>query len=88
MITNRDFKEYARQSRVRQKISLSELAERCEVRELVIDHFERGFNNPSLALAVRISKALGFELSTVIAIYETENVGNVPEIPFDDLGRG
>jgi DNA-binding XRE family transcriptional regulator len=53
--------------RARLGISRNELAELTGVHYQTIGYIERGEYNPSLALALRISKALGAEVSQIFS---------------------
>ena len=60
-----------RQERERQGISMTSLAEKAGLSQQMVSYVERELRNPTLDTLLRITDALGVELSTLIKRAET-----------------
>ena len=63
-----------RELRQQRKLSLEALATRSGVSRAMLSKLERGENNPTLVVAVKIAKALGVTLSQLIGVEEQQRV--------------
>ncbi|QBD83615.1 XRE family transcriptional regulator [Ktedonosporobacter rubrisoli] len=68
-----------RQLRSRHGWTLEELAQRSEVSRAMLSKIERGENNPTLVVAVKIALALGLTTSQLIGIEERREAVKVPK---------
>ncbi len=68
-----------RDLRQQRKLSLDALARRSGVSRAMLSKLERGENNPTLVVAVKIAKALGATLSQLIGVEERQNVIIIPK---------
>ncbi len=62
----RQFGEHLRAMRKARGLSQNELAERADVNDKYLGEIERGVGNPSLEVLMKVAKALGVDLATVV----------------------
>ncbi len=63
---NQQFGRRVRYLRQKQKISIEELAFRCNINSNYLSDLERGNRNPTLKVLNKISKGLGIDLSELL----------------------
>ena len=63
---NQQFGRRVRYLRQKQKISIEELAFRCDINSNYLSDLERGNRNPTLKVLNKISKGLGIDLSELL----------------------
>ncbi len=65
-------------------LSQNELAERADVNDKYLGEIERGVGNPSLEVLMKVAKALGVDLATVVGdpVTAHRNSGHVRHLNF------
>lgn len=77
--------------RQQQRLTLDALAERCGVSRAMLSKIERGENNPTLVVAVKVALGLGITTSQLIGVEERREVVLVPRerrMVFKDAATG
>jgi transcriptional regulator with XRE-family HTH domain len=80
-----------RELRTQQGLTLDELAERSGVSRAMLSKMERGENNPTLVVAVKVAVALGLTTAQLIGVEERKQAIKVPKnrhISFVDPDTG